>query len=451
LRGRSRDDSTLEHTATASKKSSMSRRSLSLFKRKENTEVREADNQRRSGNSARDTVSVATFSKKDNAQRRAIYHQFSDNPRSVVRYETSDTTVRPENPYHAVVRVQASTVSYQDCALRRGIDFNVFDPVTLPVTPGIDLVGHIASVGERCTRFREGDRVAALVRTGGNARFVSVDECDLFPVPRSLDSSEAVCMVSTYMTAFQSLKQVIGKDRSLSGKTLLVTGALGPIAQAIIQLSWRAGAEKVYATAPQGRHKYVRSMLGAKPLHMDPHEWLPLVEGKMDVVMDGTCQDGFESSQKALKEKGILVCYAMADLLNKEGMGVFGAPLSARWNHAKATYFMAKTKTFDLWESHRENPQTFRNDLEHLFQLLKKREIKPHIAKRIALDDVGEAHLYLELGRARGSIVCLPWRKTKGAISRNDNEGKGSDYDDWNETTEKNKKKRGKTAARGTR
>jgi hypothetical protein len=50
-------------------------------------------------------------------------------------------------------------------------------------------------------------------------------------------------------------------------------------------------------------------------------------------------------------------------------------------------------------------------DLEILFHLLKKRFIKPHIAKRNALSEVAEAQASLEKENARGEIVCLPWKR----------------------------------------
>jgi len=46
-----------------------------------------------------------------------------------------------------------------------------------------------------------------------------------------------------------------------------------------------------------------------------------------------------------------------------------------------------------------------------VFQLLKKRDIKPHVSKRVCLSDVAESQVYLELGKARGVIVCMPWRR----------------------------------------
>lgn len=74
-------------------------------------------------------------------------------------------------------------MSINDCVLRRGFSFDPFDPLRLPVIPGYDVVGTIASCGHAVKEFEVGDRVAALVRKGGNARYISVSASSLVSVP----------------------------------------------------------------------------------------------------------------------------------------------------------------------------------------------------------------------------------------------------------------------------
>jgi D-arabinose 1-dehydrogenase-like Zn-dependent alcohol dehydrogenase len=59
-------------------------------------------------------------------------------------------------------------------------------------------------------------------------------------------------------------------------------------------------------------------------------------------------------------------------------------------------------------------------DFEVLLHLLKKRFVKPHIAKRISLEEVGEFHENLENSIPRGMIVCLPWKRS-GSINKYNN------------------------------
>ena len=79
--------------------------------------------------------------------------------------------------------------------MRKGINLGS-TPLELPATPGSDVVGNIVKVGLSCKNFKVGDRVAALVQNGGNARYAVIAEDSLVSVPRSLDSAEA-CLLYT--------------------------------------------------------------------------------------------------------------------------------------------------------------------------------------------------------------------------------------------------------------
>jgi hypothetical protein len=58
--------------------------------------------------------------------------------------------------------------------------------------------------------------------------------------------------------------------------------------------------------------------------------------------------------------------------------------------------------------------------LEKLFNKLKKNQIHPVIAKRVGLGDVADAHVFLEKGKARGPIVCIPWKRSPKLLHEND-------------------------------
>lgn len=64
-------------------------------------------------------------------------------------------------------------------------------------------------------------------------------------------------------------------------------------------------------------------------------------------------------------------------------------------------------------------------NLSSLFQLLQMRKIRPQIAKRVGLDEVGLSHRKLEQGQVRGTVVCLPWKRIKrrNKITQLDDDG----------------------------
>jgi NADPH:quinone reductase-like Zn-dependent oxidoreductase len=348
--------------------------------------------------------SGSLFRLADKRQKKVVFTKVSSDPNEAIEVQTQDIP-EPVTRNHVVIKVNASTVSLYDALVRRGVSYELMD---FPVTPGVSVVGTIKSVGDNVKNWKIGDRVCGLVRLGGNARYCNVLGENLVALPRSVDSAEASSLVSTYMTAYQSLKLVTNDNFSLDGKCVLVTGVLDPVGQALVQLCQRAGASEVYAAAPTERHKYVKGVLGAHPLAIDQETWPSLVKGRMHAVFDGDCLEPYN----ALTSDGILVSLGEAALMKQESSpGFLGAPISAYWAHIKGN-IMPNTKAFDLWDSFLQDKNAFKLDFEILLHLLKKRFLKPHIAKRITLEEVVEAHMWLENDSPRGEIVCLPWKST---------------------------------------
>ena len=54
------------------------------------------------------------------------------------------------------------------------------------------------------------------------------------------------------------------------------------------------------------------------------------------------------------------------------------------------------------------HPAWFREDLEHLFELLATGAIRPRVAERISFDEVVDAHRRVEAGGLDGKLVLVP-------------------------------------------
>mmetsp|Transcript_12626 Transcript_12626/g.23597 ORF Transcript_12626/g.23597 Transcript_12626/m.23597 type:complete len:148 (-) Transcript_12626:1303-1746(-) len=139
---------------------------------------------------------------------------------------------------------------------------------------------------------------------------------------------------------------------------------------------------------------------------MDPESWSPAIKEKMHFVFDVNSQFPFT----ALREDGVLVSFGEAAVMNRDSPGFLGTPISAYWAKFVGAVH-PNTKVYDIWDSFSRDKDAFNMDLEILFHLLKKRFIKPHIAKRISLSEVVESHVDLENEAPRGQIICLPWKR----------------------------------------
>jgi len=175
------------------------------------------------------------------------------------------------------------------------------------------------------------------------------------------------------------------------------------VAQAVIQLALVAGASKVYATV-HNKHRDMIHQLGGIALPREPEDWLPEIQGQIDIVIDGVCSNGFSASRATLRcRDSKLVCIGTAAKYRDEQTYV------AMLQVAQATWLMSQTTFFDFFKFNEEHPDIFKKDLLHLFQLLRNGWISPNVAKRISLKEVPNAHQVIEIGEVAGQIVCIPW------------------------------------------
>jgi len=254
-----------------------------------------------------------------------------------------------------------------------------------------------------------GDKVGVCCQTGGNSRYAVIPSCDLVKIPDNVDSGQAASIITNYMTAYQAFHRVKPRapKETLEGMNLLVTGGNGPIGQAIIELAFRAGASKIFVTAEEKFHATLCEQ-SVCPLPFDADAWLPLVKGKMDVVIDGMCQDGYVSPRAALNKTGHLIIIGMTLVMNSSERGWFGTPVDASIQ-AFATKFMTQTSTYDPYYSSQYNPSEWKHDLDYLMRLLERGKISPKVTKYITLDSVPMTQKELQSGKINGLIVCKPW------------------------------------------
>src|SRR5437660_4636158 len=145
-------------------------------------------------------------------------------------------------PGEVRVRVLAAGVSFTDAQLRAGTYLP--GAPKPPFTPGYELVGVVEELGPGCSRLRVGDRVGALTVWGADAERVCVPEAGAVEVPEDLDPAEVLCLVFTYMTAYQLLHRTA---KVKPGEAVLVHGAAGRVGTAVLELGRVAGL-RLYGT-----------------------------------------------------------------------------------------------------------------------------------------------------------------------------------------------------------
>ncbi|RIY00932.1 NAD(P)H-quinone oxidoreductase [Aureimonas flava] len=135
-----------------------------------------------------------------------------------------------------LIAVHAAGVNRPDVLQRMGA---YPPPPGAPDWPGLEVAGTVAAVGPGVSRWREGDRVMALLAGGGYAEYAFADQGSVLSVPAGLGMVEAAAIPETFLTVWQNVFQRGGLR---AGETLLVHGGTSGIGTVAIQLAHAFGA-----------------------------------------------------------------------------------------------------------------------------------------------------------------------------------------------------------------
>ncbi|MGQ0671266.1 MAG: NAD(P)H-quinone oxidoreductase [Hyphomicrobium sp.] len=172
----------------------------------------------------------------------------------VMRLETIATPM--PGPGQVLIQVAAAGVNRPDVLQRKGL---YPAPKGHSEILGLEVAGHVASLGEGATGFTIGDRVMALVNGGGYARYAVADTGATLAVPPSLSMVEAAGIPETAFTVWHN---VFERGALQPGEWLLVHGGSSGIGTTAIQLAKAFGAN-VIATAGSGDKCAACRALGA--------------------------------------------------------------------------------------------------------------------------------------------------------------------------------------------
>jgi NADPH2:quinone reductase len=158
-----------------------------------------------------------------------------------------------------LIRVYAAGVNFPDSLIIQD-RYQIMAP--LPFAPGGELAGLVEAVGPGVTRFRPGDRVAALTHWGGFAEYALASEERMTAVPDSMDIDTASAFTLVYGTAFHALGQ---RGALQPGETVLILGASGGVGLAAVEVARAMGA-RVIAGASSAQKLAVARAHGAEVL-----------------------------------------------------------------------------------------------------------------------------------------------------------------------------------------
>ena len=296
-------------------------------------------------------------------------------------------------PHEILVRVAAAGVNRPDIAQREG---NYPPPPGASPVMGLEVAGTVEAVGAAVTRWRAGDRVAALLPGGGYAEFAVVDARHALPVPESLPLEHAAALPETVFTVFTNLFE---RGRLTAGEAVLIHGGNSGIGTTAIVMAKRAGAKVFTTVRGAGKAAAARDLGADHVIDVTERDFAADVSdaGGVDVVLDVIGGDYFAGNVSALRPDGRLVQIAT---------------LGGNLVEVDLLTFMFKRLTMTA-STLRGRPADEKARLTAAVEA----EVWPWFAteglrlplnRRFALADAGAAHRWLETGAQFGKVVLIP-------------------------------------------
>ncbi|MFK7991232.1 MAG: NADP-dependent oxidoreductase [Sandaracinaceae bacterium] len=302
-------------------------------------------------------------------------------------------------PHDLRIDVKAAGVNPVDYKLRSGAQRAVV-PLSMPWTLGMDVSGVVSEVGARVSGFAVGDEVFASPhhkRMGGYADEVVVraDECAIKPA--GLNHIEAAALPLTGLTAWDALVEACELQ---PGQKVLVQAGAGGVGTVAIQLAKHLGAE-VYTTCSPRNAELVRELGADHVIDYRTQRFEEVAEG-CDAVLESMGGEHVDRAIRAVRPGGRVasITQRLPELTEKHGpwMGV----LVLAWTLVKRTVTARLSRGVRLKVVARKaNGAT----LAKLAKLVEEGAIVPVVDRIFPLDEVQDAHRYIETGRARGKVV----------------------------------------------
>ncbi|HSN49404.1 MAG TPA: NAD(P)-dependent alcohol dehydrogenase [Flavobacterium sp.] len=293
---------------------------------------------------------------------------------------------KPIPKYNEIlIKVRATAVNSGDVRLRKAdpfmvrLVFGLFKPKIKIL--GVVFLGEIESIGSGVQRFKVGDEVFGHsdMSFGTYAAYKCVSEDGSLALkPDCISHQEAAVIPFGGTTALHFLK----KTAIQKGHKVLIFGASGAVGTAAVQLAKHFGAT-VTAVCSKENINLVQSLGADKVIDYTLEDFTK--EGETyDVIYDTVNKMSISKGVKCLHKKGVLI---------------LGASLLKETLHGVWISLTSKRKVLSGMISHKAE------DIIFLKQLIEEGQLKPVIDKIYTLEQMAEAHTYVEKGHKKGNVA----------------------------------------------
>jgi NADPH:quinone reductase-like Zn-dependent oxidoreductase len=309
-----------------------------------------------------------------------VYTKFG--PPEVLHLQEVEKPTPKDN--EVLIKIYATTVVKEDPDMRASPGFNGILKPRHPIL-GQELAGEIETIGRDVTRFKPGDQVFGFDMFGAYAEYKCMPENGALAIkPANMSYEDAASVPNGALTALPFLRD---KGKIQSGQTVLIYGASGSVGAAAVQLAKYYEA-KVTGVCSTANLEWVKS-LGADQVIDYTQEDFTKNGKTYDIIFDTVGKCSFSACKGSLIAEGIYLSTVPTPVMM----------LQALWP-AKSGSKKVKFVAAGLRPASEKI-----KDLVFLTELIEAGKIKPVIDRCYPLEQIVEAHRYVEAGHKKGNVV----------------------------------------------
>ncbi|HVY29921.1 MAG TPA: medium chain dehydrogenase/reductase family protein [Polyangiaceae bacterium] len=312
------------------------------------------------------------------------------------------------------VDVRAVGVNFADVVIRLGLYESAKKYVGWPITPGFEIAGVVAELGEGVSDLQVGERVFGVTRFGGYASQVCVPRGQLFRIPAALSFAQAATFPTVHLTAYYALREAL---RTRPGQTVLIHSAAGGVGLAALQLAKADGLVPFgLVGSPSKRDialEYGASAVIDRSSQDVWREVEKLAPGGLNYVLESNGAETLRQSYSHLKPTGRLIVYGFTSMLSRG---------SAHPNWPKLAVDYLRTPSFHPLQMVDSNKGVIGFNLSYMFEEaellteamgrmlaeLEAKTLRPLPVTEFALQDAKAAHAALQSGSTVGKLALIP-------------------------------------------
>lgn len=284
-----------------------------------------------------------------------------------------------------LVKTHAASIQQTDIRFRTGTPFlarvlgGLFRPKNQIL--GCDYAGVVEATGKNVDEYGVGDEVCGQLdqRTGTHAEYISVSLGEITTKPKNLTFVEAASVGVAGSIALQCLRD---HGEIKQGQRVLINGASGGIGTYAVQIAKHYDT-KVTGVCSAANFNLVRSIGADHVIDYREEDFTERVD-EYDIIFDAVRKSTFAECRNALTSKGIYVTTEFGPSImlkmrmnsNPEGKRMVGILMKV-----------------DM------------GDMAVLRELIEAGKVKPIIDRTYTLEELPDAHQYVEAGHAKGRVI----------------------------------------------